>query len=135
MDLQYVALGIEVHSSSDGKYSRCWWCWCCISSCNISNPFHAAPNFPSTIRPKTPPTTPTMITRHLTSASISFNPFVRGGKTARIFASLLPPDARANGMKIVTTVLPRTSKVGGRVEVVFSALPSLAHPSTRRRQR
>ncbi|KAF8245773.1 hypothetical protein K440DRAFT_554624 [Wilcoxina mikolae CBS 423.85] len=60
-----------------------------------------------------------MITRHLTSASISFNPFVRGGKTARIFASLLPPDARANGMKISTTVLPRTSKVGGRVEVVF----------------
>jgi len=61
-----------------------------------------------------------MITRYFTSTTISFNPFVRGGRAARIFASLLPPDARASGVKITTTVLPRDSKVGGRVEVVFS---------------
>jgi len=60
-----------------------------------------------------------MITRYFTSTTISFNPFVRGGRTARIFASLLPPDARATGVKVTTTVLPRDSKVGGRVEVVF----------------
>ncbi|KAI5819115.1 39S ribosomal protein L53/MRP-L53-domain-containing protein [Pyronema omphalodes] len=60
-----------------------------------------------------------MITRHLTNCAISFNPFTKAGKTARIFASLLPPDARMNGMKITTTVLPRESKVGGLVDVTF----------------
>jgi len=64
-----------------------------------------------------------MITRYFTSTTISFNPFVRGGRTARIFASLLPPDARATGVKVTTTVLPRDSKVGGTVEVVFSECP------------
>ena len=61
-----------------------------------------------------------MITHHITAARISFNPFVRAGRTARIFASLLPPDARQNGVKITTNVLPRSSKIGGSVHVVFS---------------
>lgn len=36
--------------------------------------------------------------------------------------SLLGPDARTN-MKVDTTVLDRTSEVGGRVEIVFSTPP------------
>ncbi|KAI5787204.1 mitochondrial ribosomal protein L44 [Geopyxis carbonaria] len=58
-----------------------------------------------------------MITRHLVSAKISFNPFLRSGRTARIFASLLPPDAR-NTIKITTTVLPPTARESW-VEVEF----------------
>jgi hypothetical protein len=63
-----------------------------------------------------------MITRYIASATIQFNPFTRAGRTARIFASLLPPDARATGVKVVTTVLPAATagNAGGRVEVAFS---------------
>jgi large subunit ribosomal protein L53 len=62
-----------------------------------------------------------MITRYLANVNIAFNPFTRGGRTARIFASLLPPDARQSGMKVTTTVLPREAKTpAGKVEVVFS---------------
>jgi large subunit ribosomal protein L53 len=62
-----------------------------------------------------------MITRYLANVNIAFNPFTRGGRTARIFASLLPPDARQSGMKVITTVLPREAKTSaGKVEVVFS---------------
>ena len=67
-----------------------------------------------------------MITRHITAATISFNPFVRAGRTARIFASLLPPDARQNGVKITTNVLPQSSKIGGSVHVIFS---TASHPT------
>jgi len=60
-----------------------------------------------------------MITRFLTNVSVKFNPFSPKAKTARVFLSLLPPDARST-MKITTKVLPRESDEESRVAVVFS---------------
>lgn len=65
-----------------------------------------------------------MITKYLTTVSVAFNPFSKAGRTARIFMTLLGPDAR-NTMKIKTAVLRRDSEVGGRVEVGFSIFPFL----------
>ncbi|TGZ76346.1 hypothetical protein EX30DRAFT_336717 [Ascodesmis nigricans] len=61
-----------------------------------------------------------MHTRFFTSVKLRFNPFDLRGKTPRLFAALLPPDARAQGMKIQTEVLPRNDRSGGFVEVVFT---------------
>ncbi|KAI9784757.1 MAG: 39S ribosomal protein L44, mitochondrial [Geoglossum umbratile] len=51
-----------------------------------------------------------MITRFITEVTTKFNPFSPRAKTARIFLSLLPPNARQAGMKINTTLYPRGSK-------------------------
>ncbi|KAK8181611.1 39S ribosomal protein L53/MRP-L53-domain-containing protein [Phyllosticta capitalensis] len=51
-----------------------------------------------------------MITRYLTEVSMKFNPFSKTGKVARNFLALLPPNARADGMKIDAKLLPRYSK-------------------------
>ncbi|KAI9866581.1 MAG: 39S ribosomal protein L44, mitochondrial [Trichoglossum hirsutum] len=51
-----------------------------------------------------------MITRFITDVTTKFNPFSPRAKTARIFLSLLPPNARQMGMKISTTLLPKDSK-------------------------
>ncbi|KAK7545654.1 hypothetical protein IWX49DRAFT_497886 [Phyllosticta citricarpa] len=51
-----------------------------------------------------------MITRYLTDVSLKFNPFSKTGKVARNFLALLPPNARADGMKIDAKLLPRYSK-------------------------
>ncbi|CAG8982648.1 hypothetical protein HYALB_00006044 [Hymenoscyphus albidus] len=59
-----------------------------------------------------------MITTHLTSVRTVFNPFSPAAKTARIFLSFLPPDARQT-MQVVTKLLPRTSKERSLVEVKF----------------
>ncbi|KAA8894501.1 hypothetical protein FN846DRAFT_973662 [Sphaerosporella brunnea] len=78
-----------------------------------------------------------MITRYLASAKISFDPFSRGGKTARIFAALLPPDARATGMKVATVVLDRQRRAAaapapaGVVELVFKDGRELRLDTTR----
>lgn len=70
-----------------------------------------------------------MHTRFFTSVKLRFNPFDARGKTPRLFAALLPPDARQTGMKIVTEVLPREDRSGGYLEVVFSKLAPGGCPS------
>ncbi|KAL1631529.1 39S ribosomal protein L44, mitochondrial [Diplodia seriata] len=61
-----------------------------------------------------------MITRFLTEVNTKFNPFVRNAKTARNFLALLPPNARADGMKINAKMLPRLSKEPTTLELKFS---------------
>ena len=69
-------------------------------------------------------TTSRMITRFLTSVKTTFSPFnPRSGKTARSFLSLLPPNARSNGMKIEVKMLPRAeSEQPGTLALQFSEL-------------
>ncbi|KAH7364561.1 mitochondrial ribosomal protein L44 [Rhexocercosporidium sp. MPI-PUGE-AT-0058] len=59
-----------------------------------------------------------MITRFLTEVSTVFNPFSPKAKTARLFLSFLPPNARQS-MKIDTKLLPRTSRDKSVVAVKF----------------
>ncbi|KAH9873631.1 hypothetical protein IAQ61_004255 [Plenodomus lingam] len=61
-----------------------------------------------------------MITRFLTDVRVTFNPFNPRSKPARLFLSLIPPNARADGMKIESTMLPRTSKAPATLAVKFS---------------
>jgi large subunit ribosomal protein L53 len=60
-----------------------------------------------------------MITRFLTDVRVTFNPFSPRSKPARLFLSLIPSDARANGMKIEHKMLPRTSKEVATLGVKF----------------
>ncbi|CBX95429.1 hypothetical protein LEMA_P025810.1 [Plenodomus lingam JN3] len=60
-----------------------------------------------------------MITRFLTDVRVTFNPFNPRSKPARLFLSLIPPNARADGMKIESTMLPRTSKAPATLAVKF----------------
>ncbi|KAJ4287986.1 39S ribosomal protein L44, mitochondrial [Kalmusia sp. IMI 367209] len=60
-----------------------------------------------------------MITRFLTNVSVKFNPFSPRAKPARLFLSLIPPNARAEGMKVETKMLPRTSKEPATLGVKF----------------
>jgi len=60
-----------------------------------------------------------MITRYLTDVRVTFNPFSPRSKPARLFLSLIPPNARADGMKIESTMLPRTSKAPATLGVKF----------------
>ncbi|KAH8884484.1 putative ribosomal protein YmL44, mitochondrial [Thozetella sp. PMI_491] len=50
-----------------------------------------------------------MMTRFITDVTTKFNPFSAKARTARLFISFLPPNARAGGMKITTLLLPRNS--------------------------
>ncbi|KAL2065075.1 hypothetical protein VTL71DRAFT_4215 [Oculimacula yallundae] len=59
-----------------------------------------------------------MITRFLTEVSTVFNPFSPKAKTARIFLSFLPGNARQS-MKVETKLLPRTSQEKSIVAVKF----------------
>lgn len=63
-----------------------------------------------------------MITRFLTEVSTVFNPFSPKAKTARLFLSFLPPDARQT-IKVTTKLLPRMSRDPSFVEVKFSKKP------------
>ncbi|KAF2204472.1 hypothetical protein GQ43DRAFT_387832 [Delitschia confertaspora ATCC 74209] len=60
-----------------------------------------------------------MITRFLTDVRVKFNPFSPRSKSARIFLSLIPPQARAEGMKIDAKMLPRTSTEPANLELKF----------------
>jgi hypothetical protein len=62
----------------------------------------------------------TMITTFLTSVSTRFNPFLPQARTARLFLSLLPGNARAQGMKITTQLLPREAREPPKLSVQFS---------------
>ncbi|EFQ92798.1 hypothetical protein CFE70_008453 [Pyrenophora teres f. teres 0-1] len=60
-----------------------------------------------------------MITRFLTDVRVTFNPFSLRSKPARLFLSLIPPNARADGMKIESNMLPRSSKEPASLGVKF----------------
>jgi len=65
-----------------------------------------------------------MITRFLTDVRVKFNPFSPRAKSARLFLSLIPPSARADGMKVDTQMLPRTSKEPPTLGLKFSTCDS-----------
>ena len=65
-----------------------------------------------------------MITRFLTDVRVKFNPFSPKAKAARLFLTLIPPNARQDGMTIATTMLPRASKEPASLEVKFSTCPN-----------
>ncbi|KAI0489624.1 putative ribosomal protein YmL44, mitochondrial [Xylaria cf. heliscus] len=50
-----------------------------------------------------------MITRFITEVNTKFNPFSVSSRATRLFLSNLPANARAQGMQVNTTLLPRTS--------------------------
>ncbi|KAF1932243.1 uncharacterized protein M421DRAFT_287471 [Didymella exigua CBS 183.55] len=60
-----------------------------------------------------------MITRFLTEVRVAFNPFNPRSKPARLFLSLIPSDARSNGLLVQSTMLPRTSKQNATLGVKF----------------
>jgi large subunit ribosomal protein L53 len=60
-----------------------------------------------------------MITRFLTDVRVKFNPFSARAKSARLFLSLIPPNARMEGMKIETKMLPRTSTEPANLDLTF----------------
>ncbi|KAI9745219.1 MAG: 39S ribosomal protein L44, mitochondrial [Claussenomyces sp. TS43310] len=59
-----------------------------------------------------------MITRFITDVSTVFNPFSAKSKTARLFLSFLPSNARSI-MKINTKLLPRASREKSSVQLKF----------------
>ena len=62
-----------------------------------------------------------MITKFMTEVTAKFNPFSPCAKPARLFLTQLPPNARANGMKITSTLLPKGATEPSSVYVKFSA--------------
>jgi large subunit ribosomal protein L53 len=69
-----------------------------------------------------------MITRFITEVNTKFNPFSTSSRATRLFLSYLPPNARASGMLINTTLLSRTSTEPNSLSVKFSALYSARRP-------
>jgi len=61
----------------------------------------------------------TMITKFMTEVTAKFNPFSPCAKPARLFLTQLPPNARANGMKITSTLLPKGATESSSVYVKF----------------
>lgn len=64
-----------------------------------------------------------MITKFVTEITAKFNPFSACAKPARLFLTFLPPNARANGTSITTTLLPRNSTEASSLKVKFSMWP------------
>lgn len=60
-----------------------------------------------------------MIIRFLTEVSTTFNPFSASSRTARLFLTFLPANARQN-IKINTTILPRESQQPSGLLLRFS---------------
>jgi large subunit ribosomal protein L53 len=65
-----------------------------------------------------------MITRFITEVNVRFNPFSPAAKSARLFLSFLPPDARKEGMVVATKLLPRASTEPAALRVKFSTFSS-----------
>lgn len=63
-----------------------------------------------------------MISRFLTEVNTKFNPFSKQAKAARLFLTFLPPNARATGINIQTTLLPRQSTEPSMLYLKFSTL-------------
>ena len=61
-----------------------------------------------------------MITRFITEVNTKFNPFSAAARSTRLFLSSLPANARNQGMKIDTKLLPRTSVDPAFLQVKFS---------------
>ncbi len=61
-----------------------------------------------------------MISRFLTEVNTKFNPFSKQAKAARLFLTFLPPNARATGINIQTTLLPRQSTEPSMLYLKFS---------------
>lgn len=66
-----------------------------------------------------------MISRFLTEVNTKFNPFSKQAKAARLFLTFLPPNARAQGVTIQTTLLPRHSTEPSMLRLKFS----MYHPT------
>ncbi|OAA48653.1 ribosomal protein L44 [Metarhizium rileyi] len=60
-----------------------------------------------------------MITKFITEVTAKFNPFSACAKPARLFLTFLPPNARANGTSITTSLLPRDSTEASFLKVKF----------------
>lgn len=61
-----------------------------------------------------------MITKFMSEVTTRFNPFSPNARSARLFLSLLPPDARKT-IVVNTTLLPQKSKEPSSLRVKFSA--------------
>lgn len=61
-----------------------------------------------------------MMTRFITDVTTRFNPFSARAKSARLFLSFLPPNARAAGMNVTTQLLPRHSAEPSSLHIKFS---------------
>ncbi|CAI4216718.1 unnamed protein product [Parascedosporium putredinis] len=59
-----------------------------------------------------------MITKFMTEVSTKFNPFSPAARSARLFLSLLPPNARQT-IAVKTTLLPRASTEPSSLNVKF----------------
>lgn len=59
------------------------------------------------------------MTKFLVEVSAKFNPFSTGSKPARLFLTYLPPNARATGMVVTTTTLPRNSTEPNHLRIKF----------------
>jgi large subunit ribosomal protein L53 len=71
-----------------------------------------------------------MISRFLTEVNTKFNPFSKQAKAARLFLTFLPPNARATGINIQTTLLPRQSTEPSMLHLKFSESPPLSRQIT-----
>ncbi|KAK4116358.1 hypothetical protein N656DRAFT_794678 [Canariomyces notabilis] len=60
-----------------------------------------------------------MITRFITEVTTRFNPFSARAKSARLFLSFLPANARAQGMNVTTQLLPRSSTEPSSLYIKF----------------
>ncbi|KAK5990653.1 YmL44 [Cladobotryum mycophilum] len=60
-----------------------------------------------------------MITKFMTEVTAKFNPFSACAKPARLFLTFLPPNARASGTAIHTSILPRESTDPSSLKVKF----------------
>lgn len=67
------------------------------------------------------PTPPKMITKFMTEVTTRFNPFSPNARSARLFLSLLPPNARQT-MAVSTTLLSQKSTEPSSLKLKFSAL-------------
>lgn len=98
---------------------RTLWYFANAHQISLLRPFPS----PNTIASPARLYTAKMITRFLTEVRVTFNPFNARSKPARLFLSLIPPNARAEGMKIESKMLPRTSNEPASLGVKFSAYP------------
>ncbi|RFU77932.1 ribosomal l44 [Trichoderma arundinaceum] len=60
-----------------------------------------------------------MITKFMTEVTAKFNPFSTCAKPARLFLTFLPPNVRANGTAVHTSLLPRNATESSSLKVKF----------------
>ncbi|ROW11268.1 hypothetical protein VMCG_01230 [Cytospora schulzeri] len=60
-----------------------------------------------------------MITRFITEVNTKINPFSAQSKSARLFLTSLPPNARSQGMSIQTKLLARAAADKNSLQVKF----------------